>query len=339
MWWRSVIWTGIVFGTMFWIVPQVLWLIGRCVCRIFAYRLPYAPFGYTALAIVLVLWGALAYGYMRGRFLIRTTEVTYESASLPAAFDGYRILHLSDLHADSFDRPGHLQRIIDAANALNADIILFTGDMTTGRIGGLYPHTEALRSLHARDGVVSTLGNHDFFIYDPALRSDEARCAMADSLTRYEREELGWTVLRNDHLTLRRGEEQMTVAGVDNINGQQGFRTIQKGDLRTALQGTEGTFTVLLTHDPSHWRAEVLPQSDVQLTLSGHTHASQVRLFGWSLSRLMFHECDGRYDRDGRMLYVNAGLGCTAPFRIGCPSELTLITLRCAVRDKKTPMP
>ena len=94
------------------------------------------------------------------------------------------------------------------------------------------------------------------------------------------------------------------------------------------MAGLDGMLTILMTHDPSHWQAEVLQKSHAQITLAGHTHAAQVRLFGWSLANLSFNECDGRYDQDGRMLYVNAGIGCTAPFRIGCPSEITVITLK-----------
>lgn len=328
MWWRSVIWTGVIFGTFFALLPNILWCLAWCVGRLFSYRLPYAPFGWTALALVLLIWEGLIYGCYIGRFLWEVNELTFSSPEVPEAFDGYRMVHISDLHVDSFEDARDLKHVLERVNEQQADIILFTGDMTTGSMDGIRRHEEVLRSLRAKDGVVSVLGNHDFFIYDRQYRTDAERCAAADRLTCYEHDALGWKVLRNTSLLLHRGADSIAIAGVDNINGNQGFSTIQMGDLGKAMQGLDGVFTVLLSHDPSHWQAEVLPRSHAQITLSGHTHAAQVRLFGWSLARLSFRENDGRYDQDGRMLYVNAGIGCTAPFRIGCPSEITVITLR-----------
>ena len=328
MWWRSLIFMGAFFGALLAAVPNVLWLVGALAGKVFSYRLPYAPFGWTAAGLVLLLWGCLAYGHFVGRFRAEVKQVEYSSPEVPPSFDGYRIVQISDLHVDSFQRPEALRRVTDLANAQGADIILFTGDVVTGAMEGILPHEAALHSLHAPDGVLSVLGNHDFFIYDRDLHSDAQRSAMADRLASYERDTLGWNVLRNASCIIRRGADSIAVAGVDNINGNQGFRTIQKGDLAAAMRSLDGVFTVLMSHDPGHWRAEVLPKSHAQITLSGHTHAAQVRLLGWSPANLMFDECDGRYDEDGRMLYVNAGTGCTAPVRIGCPSEVTVITLR-----------
>ena len=322
------------FGSFAAIIINALWVIGYLGGRIFGCRLPYAPFGWAALGLVLIIWGGLAWGYFIGRFMVETSEIEYRSDEVPAAFDGNRIVHISDLHVDSFNsKPQALQKIVDRVNALDADIILFTGDVTSGPYDDIPKHEQALKGFKACEGVVSVMGNHDFFIYDPAFTTDAERSGAADRLTRYERETLGWTVLRNESMILRRGQDSIAVAGVDNINGNQGFATIQKGDLSKAMTGLESVFTVLMSHDPSHWTAEVLPKSHAQITLSGHTHAAQVRIFGWSVANLAFDQCDGRYDtEDGRMLYVNAGIGCTAPFRIGCPSEITVITLK---RPKK----
>lgn len=337
MWWRSVIFTGLLFGTFVVIVPHLLWLVSLIVGKIAHFRVSYAPFGWTALSLLLILWGLLAYGRYIGMWQIRVTEVEYASNDVPSAFDGYRIVHISDLHADTYhDNPEALQHIVNRINEQKPDIILFTGDMMTGSMDGLIPHVETLRSLTAKDGVKSVLGNHDFFIYDRKYHSIGERLAAADSLTHLEEQQLGWQVLRNGNIMLHHGKDSIAIAGVDNINGGQGFRTIQKGDLGKAMCGINDAFTVLMTHDPSHWTAEVLPRSNVQITLSGHTHAAQVRLFGWSMAHLSFRECDGRYDHKGRMLYVNAGLGCTAPFRIGCPSEITVITLRHSIAKDTT---
>lgn len=329
MWWRSVVFTGLLFGGLIAGAIHALWLICFVGGKLASLRVPYAPFGWTALAVVLILWSLLAYGRYVGMWQVEVKEVEYASTEVPEAFDGYKIAHISDLHVDTYyEHPEKLQAIADKVNEQGADVILFTGDMSTGRLCDVFMHEAALSSFKARDGVKSVLGNHDFFIYDRQYKTMRERCAAADTLTAYEQDKLGWQVLRNEHVVINRGGDSIVIAGVDNIAGRQGFRTIQRGDLGKALAGTDGLFTVLMSHDPGHWTAEVLPNSKVQITLSGHTHAAQVRLFGWSMANLMFGESDGRYDRDGRMLYVNPGIGCTAPFRIGCPSQITVITLK-----------
>ena len=330
MFWHSIFGVAVFFSILFALVPSFLWFVAWCIGLLFGYHIPYAPFGWSTVALVIIVWAFVLCGHCIGRFRSKITEIEYSSAQLPKSFDGYRIVHISDLHVDSFDRPGHLEKLFKQIDDQNPDIILFTGDITTSTIERVREKESALCSLRAKDGVVSILGNHDFFIYDRRFLTDEERNEEADRLTEYERRTLGWRVLRNESILLHRGEDSIAIAGVDNINGNQGFHTIQKGDLKSAVRGLDGIFTILLTHDPSHWKAEVLPDSKVQVTLSGHTHAAQVRLLGWSLAHLMFDECDGRYDHKGRMLYVNAGLGGVVPLRIGCPSEITVISLRSA---------
>lgn len=328
MWFRSIWFIAIALGIVLAAAPQILWVAGAIAGKIARFRVPYAPFGWASLALVLILWASLAYGNLVGRWQLRVTELTFESADVPAAFDGYRIAQVSDLHVDTYDdNPEALDRIVDRLLSLGTDVILFTGDMQTNDMDAVSRHADALKRLHAPDGVLSVLGNHDFFIHVPKYRTVDEKCAAADALERLENS-LGWKVLRNANVILRRGADSLAIAGIDNINGNQGFRTIQKGDLPKALSGAEGMFTVLMSHDPSYWKSAVLPQSDVQITLSGHTHAAQMRFFGITPSKLVFDECDGRYDNGGRMLYVNAGLGCTNPFRIACPSEITVITLK-----------
>ena len=328
MWWRSVIFHAVTSGIILTVAVHALWLLSWIIGKLAGWRIHYAPFGWTALALVLFFWVLFAYGHYFGRYRYEVNRITFSHKALPRAFSGLRIIHISDLHVDSYlDRPEALDRIVDAVNAEKADIICFTGDLTTGPFREIEPFIPTLRRLKAKEGVVSILGNHDFFIYSPEYHNDRERSAAADLLTRLEEDSLGWRVVRNSSIMLRRGGDSIAVAGVDNINGGEGFATIQKGDLGRAIEGLEGVFTVMMTHDPSHWRAEVLPRSEAQLTLSGHTHAAQFRILGWSLSNLFFSECDGRYDEGERTLYVNAGIGCTAPFRIDCPSEITVITL------------
>lgn len=317
-----------VLGLVLALLPHVLWLIGWLIGKCFHYSLPYAPFGWTALGLVLGAWLLMAYGYLAGRWQIQTNEVTVSSPLLPTSFEGYKIVHISDFHLSTYDgHPEKVQRLVDSINALQPDLICFTGDLVTINTAEATPYTHILQGLHAKDGVMSVLGNHDFLIYSRALTDSAARIAEVENLSAYQRDTLGWTLLRNEHHLIRHGSDSLTIVGVDNIHGGgQGFTTVNFGNLSQALAGTSG-YRILLTHDPSHWEAEVLRQTDIPLTLSGHTHAAQVRLFGWNPSSWMFRQSWGKYVENGQTIYVNAGLGCTLPVRLNCPSEITVITL------------
>ena len=265
-------------------------------------------FHWCGTAVAAVIFGAMWWGALVTPHRIAVEQVTVESPHLPAAFDGYRIVQFSDAHlGTNLNDTTAASAWVDTINALKPDVIMFTGDLVSRITSEAAPFETVLRRLHAPDGVYSILGNHDFFIYSPEYHNDRERSEAADRLTRLEEDSLGWRVVRNSSIMLRRGGDSIAVAGVDNINGGEGFATIQKGDLGRAIEGLEGVFTVMMTHDPSHWRAEVLPRSEAQLTLSGHTHAAQFRILGWSLSNLFFSECDGRYDEGERTLYHATG--------------------------------
>lgn len=310
------------------LVPHIVWGVWLLVAAIFKLPMPpYAPFGWSALGLVAAVLLAMAYGFVWGRFRVWVNQTEYANPDIPSAFDGYKIVQISDLHLSTFDdRPAALQRIIDSINAQQPDLVCFTGDLVTMGVAEAAPYADMLRQLRATDGVVSVLGNHDFLIY--AQLSDNEREHEVEKLTNFECEKLGWQLLRNRHIVISRNDEKINIVGVDNSScGNEGFRTIHNGDLGKALAGTDG-FCVLLSHDPTQWRAEIVGQTAIPLTLSGHTHAGQVRLFGCALSSLMFRESAGWYCEGGQSLYVNQGVGCTAPFRINCPSEITVITLK-----------
>lgn len=319
---------ALMLGIIIAVLPHVVWLLAWMVGKCFHYTVSYTPFGWTALALAVMVWAVLAWGCFVGRWRLQTIRMEYVHPDIPSAFDGYKIVHISDLHLSTFDdKPKQLQRFVDSINALDPDLICFTGDLVTFGTSEAEPYTTTLRRLQATNGVISVLGNHDFLIYNRKLADDETREKEVKAITWYEREQLGWQLLRNEHTVIERDGAMMTLIGVDNTVGKgQGFSTINRGDLSKAMAGTNG-FRILLTHDPSHWRSEVLPNSDLPLTLSGHTHSAQVRLFGWTPASWMFKEAWGRYDEDGQTLNVNAGLGCTLPIRINCPAEVTLISL------------
>lgn len=310
-------------------LPNVLWLIGWVIGKMLGYCLPYRWFGWTALLLVVSFYLLMAYGYYIGRFNVEVKEMQYSHASIPKSFDGFRIVHISDMHLSTFDdAPEELAKIVERINALSPDLICFTGDMVTIGKKEALPYTNVLKRLNARNGVVSVLGNHDFMIY--AFRGDdESREESIRDFASYQTDSLRWHLLRNEHMVIHAEDGSMiTILGVDNACCKhQGFKSINKGDLAKALKDTDG-FRILLSHDPSHWSAEVVPNSDIPLTLSGHTHSAQIRIFGWTPAKYAFTEVSGEYSSGDQTLYINVGLGCTAPFRIGVNPEITLITLK-----------
>lgn len=318
---------ALIVGVSVCLIPNVIWFLWWAIAEMFHFSTPrYAPFAWTAAGLVAAVWLIMAYGFFVGRFRLEVKPTTYTNAQLPKAFEGYKIVHISDLHLSTYnDRPAALQRIVNSINAQQPGLICFTGDLVTIGVSEANLYTDILRQLHATDGVVSVLGNHDMLIY---THLSEQRClAEVEHLADYERIQLGWHLLRNEHLTIERNGQHINIIGVDNCSCEgEGFRTIYAGDLQKARAGTEG-FSILLSHDPSHWRAEVL-NTDIPLTLSGHTHSGQMRIFGWAASSVSFRESAGWYEQNGHSLYVNSGIGCTLPVRLNCPSEITVITLQ-----------
>lgn len=317
-----------VLGCVFALIPQVLWLLGFVVGKAFRYALPYHPFVWTSIIILVVVVSVQVYGSLVGRYRLEVTHVEYANNHLPESFQGYKVVHISDLHLGTFlSKPQALQRVVDSINAQQPDLICFTGDIVSMGLSEFDTLRPIISQLKAKDGVVSVLGNHDLFIY--GHMGEDQREAMREALASRQRS-IGWSLLRNEHISISRGSDSIAIAGVDNVHGDgQGFQTLDLGDLNKALQGVSSDMmTILLSHDPSHWEAEVLGRTSVDLTLSGHTHAAQIRLFGWSPASWMFRHVQGRYDEGAQTLYVNRGIGCTIPWRIGCPSEITTITLK-----------
>lgn len=315
-------------------LPHIVWGIGWCIGKCFHYSLPYAPFGWTAAGLVVMALLILAYGYWIGRWRLQVTEVGYHSNDLPEAFEGFKIVHISDLHLGTFsDNPKQLERIVKTINEQEPDLVCFTGDIVNLNPEEATPFIGILQDIKAKYGVCSVLGNHDFFIYSRTLPTAKDKEEAVERLANMQRDSLHWHLLRNASYCIEREGEKITILGVDNSNcANQGFHTINKGDLQKAMQDTDG-FRILLSHDPSHWTAEVLPHTDIQLTLSGHTHAAQVRLLGWTPASWTFVETDGLYQQGYQSLYINIGLGCTAPFRLGANPEITVITLQAGATD------
>lgn len=324
---------AVIAGILLAAVPSLLWLTLWMAGKIAHFNVPFAPFGWTAVGIVAAAWLILAYGFFVGRFRLETKAFPFTHQDVPSDFNHYKIVQISDLHLSTFnDRPSALQRIVDSINAQEPDLICFTGDLVTTGVAEALPYTDILKQLHAKDGIASVFGNHDFLIYNHQFTSKADRAAEVARLENYEREVLGWHLLRNEHLVIEKDSKSdnrrssITIMGVDNCScANEGFPTLYAGDLSKAMKGTSG-FRMLLTHDPGHWRAEAVGRP-IALTLSGHTHSGQVRMFGKALSDISFKESAGWFRTGGQALYINSGIGCTLPIRLNCPAEITVITL------------
>ncbi len=279
----------------------------------------------SAICMLIILWGILF-----GRFNFKVRRVEIPSPDLPVAFEGYRIVHISDLHLGSLhgyqDKLKKAFRLIDNESP---DLILFTGDLVNNLAEETIGWEDLLAGLQARDGKYAILGNHDYGeYYDwPDEKAHEENMLKLIKL----HEDSGFIPLLNRSVRIKRGSDEIFLLGVENW-GLPPFR--QYGDLAKALRDIpEAGFKILLSHDPSHWDAEVAGRSNVHLTLSGHTHGLQfgIRIgkVRWSPVQFKYPRWVGLYQQGYQYLYVNPGLGYIGyAGRIWIPPEITLITLR-----------
>ena len=277
-----------------------------------------------AIAIALLAMGTIIYGATEGIQHFQVKEVDIHSKDLPEGFQDYRIVQIADIHCGSWsDHAKAMQKAVNIINALQPDLIVFTGDLVNNLSSELDEFMPVLSQLKAKDGVYSVLGNHDYSMYI-RWENETDRLADLDSL-KAKQAQMGWTLLNNRHVKLYQGQDSIALIGVEN-SGRPPFP--DRAKLADAMEGTEGMFKILLSHDPSHWRREVLPQTDIQLTLSGHTHAMQTKIFGFTPAQFVYPENDGLYQEGEQMLYVNIGLGhLMYPMRLGAWPEITLLTL------------
>ena len=276
-------------------------------------------------ASALFVMGYILYGALFGTENFKVRETTILSKDLPQGFENYRIVQISDIHCGSWaGNPQALQKAVNIINAQQPDLIVFTGDLVNNIATEVDEFMPVLSQLKAKDGVYSVLGNHDYAMYI-RWESPEKKEENLDAL-KQKQADMNWNLLNNRHVKLYQNGDSIALIGVEN-SGRPPFPNYAK--LPEAMEGTEGMFKVLLSHDPSSWRREVLPETDIQLTLSGHTHAMQTKIFGFSPSAWVYPEYEGLYTEDGQMLYVNIGLGhLMYPLRLGAWPEITLLTLK-----------
>ena len=268
----------------------------------------------------------------------KLTKVELPVKSLPQAFDGYKIIQISDFHMGGFLNDKPMNEIVRIVNEQHPDVILFTGDMVSFTTDEVYPFEEEMKLFSAKDGIYSILGNHDYGEYTRWDSQEDKDLNDKELIKFYDR--IGWQLLRNQNKIISRDSSSIAIIGVENWSKTKRFG--KKGDLKKAILGSEASqFKILMSHDPSHWDGEVntiYPQ--IGLTLSGHTHAFQFAVENvsvkWSPASLLFKEWGGLYEKvheNGRKqyLYVNRGAGTLGyPGRILTRPEITLLILRKA---------
>ncbi|WP_299464553.1 metallophosphoesterase [uncultured Microscilla sp.] len=270
------------------------------------------------------------YGVFKGRYNYRLHKVSLSFPDLPAAFDGFKIVQISDVHSGSFDDTEAVKRGIEKIQQQQADLILFTGDMINNLAEEIEPYIDLFQSLSAPFGKYAVLGNHDYGEYI-SWESEEAKKQNLVKLAQHH-QAMGFELLNNAQVPIKKANEQIKVVGVENW-GKKPYP--QEGDLNKAFaQSQPDDFSILMSHDPNHWDLKVLdfPQK-VHLTLSGHTHGMQMGVeipgFKWSPIKYSYKRWAGLYKKAGQYLYVNRGFGFIGfPGRVGIWPEITLIELK-----------
>lgn len=314
-------------------VPKLLFTIFSFIPKVGAY----IGIAVAATIVCIVLWGITA-----GFCQFRIREVVYESPYVPKAFDGYRIVQISDAHTGSFRGPykNLLAESLGEVNALKPDLICFVGDIENFTPAELTDHKAEYSQLKAKDGVIAVMGNHDYSSYVKV--SPRERAAMVAE-TRQVQRDFGWDLLENESRVIRRDNgDSIVIVGEENW-GMPPFP--QYGNMKKATATlninkekhlADDGFVVMLSHDPNAWEEHVLPVIHPDITLSGHTHGTQMTFFGWSPASMMYKYWGGEsFKRDkerNMMISVSTGIGGNFPFRFNLPREAVVITLKRSER-------
>jgi uncharacterized protein len=288
--------------------------------------------GQLGLIVAAIPFAGSIYGILKGKYDFTVHRETLRFSDLPEAFDGLKIVQISDIHSGSFDDFDGVQKGLDLIMAQKPDLILFTGDLVNNLASEADPLVEMFAKLHAPLGKYSVLGNHDYGHY---VRWESLAEERANHMAiREQNAKMGFQMLHNAHLRLERGGQNIVLAGVENW-GEPPFP--QYGDLDKAYAGVaDDEFTILMSHDPTHWDGKVKAhRKHVHLQLSGHTHGAQfgVEIPGirFSLAQVRYKQWGGLYSEGDQHLYVNRGFGFLGfPGRVGIWPEVTVIELQRA---------
>ncbi|NNC95791.1 MAG: metallophosphoesterase [Chitinophagales bacterium] len=274
----------------------------------------------------------LLYGVVKNAYNYKVHNIKITLDNLPAAFDGMKIVQISDIHSGSFTDSEPLKKAVTTINDLKADVIFFTGDLVNSRADEMEPYIDIFKKLKAEHGVISIMGNHDYSTYMWDASNEQKRAN--DKKFEETHRRLGWQLLKNENQILEKNGARIAVIGVENWSAKHFGK---RGDMKRALQGVEDLpVKLLLSHDPTHWEAEVSKDyPDVDITFSGHTHGAQfgieTKFLKWSPAKYWYKYWAGLYQTGKQYLYVNRGFGFIGyPGRIGILPEITLFELKKA---------
>ena len=284
----------------------------------------------TGLVLSTLPFASFLYGITKGKYNFKVIEQTLFFSDLPKAFDGFKIVQFSDLHAGGFDSFQEVKRGFDLIQAQQADLILFTGDLVNDLAEEIIPYIGLLKNLHAPFGKYSVLGNHDYS-EDDGLFPDEAAKSKNFIAIQQHQKDAGFQLLNNTNVKIEKENAFIRLLGVENW----GNSFIKEGDLDKAIENCKkNEFSILMSHDPTHWEKIVLKHSKhIHLTLSGHTHGMQMGIealgIKWSPIQYFYKYWAGLYQELNQYLYVNRGFGFMGfAGRIGIAPEITTFTLK-----------
>jgi predicted MPP superfamily phosphohydrolase len=276
------------------------------------------------------LFSTLLYGF-GNKYKYEVRKIKLSFPNLPKAFSGLKILQISDIHSGSFLNKKAVQHGVDMILQQNADLILFTGDLVNDKATEMDNYKDVFSQLKAPMGVYSTLGNHDYGDYIPWPNNGITKEQNLENVKKVHGE-IGWRLLMNEHVVLEKEGQKIALLGIENWSSKARFPKHGRMDL--AYAGTQDIpFKILMSHDPSHWDAEVIPKyNDIDLMLSGHTHGMQFGIelpgFQWSPVKYIYERWAGLYENGKQKLYVNRGFGFIGyPGRVGILPEITVIEL------------
>lgn len=285
---------------------------------------------WLGLAAGTSLFGSLIYGFSN-KYNYRVKHVKLSFDNLPAGFNGVKIVHFSDVHSGSFMNKKAVAHGVDKIIAGKGDIVIFSGDLVNDRATEMQDYMDVFNKVKAPMGVYSTFGNHDYGDYARWPYEGVTKEQNLENLAKMH-EQLGWRLMMDEHIPLEKNGDKIALIGIQNWSAKARFP--KYGDMKKAYAGAEEyPFKILISHDPSHWDAQVRPEyGDVDLTLSGHTHGMQFGVeipgFKWSPVQYMYKEWDGLYEEGKQKLYVNPGFGFIGyPGRVGILAEITVIEL------------
>jgi predicted MPP superfamily phosphohydrolase len=287
---------------------------------------------WIGLGLGSTLFGTMVIGF-RNKYKYQVKKMQLQFTNLPKAFDGLKLVQISDVHSGSLQDLNAVNKGIDLILKQNPDIIFFTGDLVNDRATELLPLKSSFARLKAPMGVYSTLGNHDYgdYVKWPNTAAKQENLATLINLQK----EMGWDILMNENRIIEKDGENIAVLGLENWGAKGRFP--KYGKMEEAIKGTEQVpFKMLLSHDPSHWDAQVKTSySDIDIMFSGHTHGMQFGLenpyFKWSPVKWMYKQWAGLYEEGNQKLYVNRGFGFIGyPGRVGIMPEITVIEFKKA---------